>query len=124
MPSTFPLIPLFQKQVADARKRELELVRQVFSSGLPVSQLKGLETYEFRSGTAVELRSPRPVRLWLDRIPAKSGGIPATLTLTGAIPNPEPTTAHGPISPRINDILARARLTLFIVLGVIYVLAV
>ena len=37
----FTLIPLFEKQVADARNRELGLIRQIFSSDLPLSRLNG-----------------------------------------------------------------------------------
>jgi len=67
----FSLIPLFQKQVSDARKMELELVRQVFSADIPVSRLKGLETYDFQSGTATDLQVPRHVRTWLDANPGE-----------------------------------------------------
>ncbi len=120
----FSLIPLFQKQVSDARKRELELVRQVFSSGVPVSQLKGLETYEFRSGTAQELQVPRPVRAWLDANPGEiwwDSSNPYTYRR-----DPDRGTYYRLRTDMgsFNDILARARLTLFIVLGVIYVMAV
>jgi signal transduction histidine kinase len=120
----FSLIPLFQKQVSDARGRELELVRQVFSSEIPVSQLKGLETYEFRSGSAEELQVPKQVRLWLDANPGE---------IWWEAKNPY-TFRRDPDSGAYyrlktdpgthNDVVERARLTLFIVLGGIYVLAV
>jgi signal transduction histidine kinase len=120
----FSVIPLFQKQVSDARKRELELVRQVFSSGLPVSQLKGLETYEFRSGTATELQVPRAVRIWLDANPDEiwwQARNPYTYRR-----DPDTGTYYRLRTDleSYNDIVGRARLTLFIVLGGIYVLAV
>lgn len=120
----FSLIPLFQQQVADARKRELEWVRQVFSSGVPVSQLKGLETYEFRSGTAEDLQIPRNVQLWLSSNPGE---------IWWEAKNPY-TFRKDPDSgsyyrlktdfDNYDNLVERARLTLFIVLGVIYVLAV
>lgn len=120
----FTLIPLFQKQVSDARKRELELVRQVFSSEIPVARLKGLETYEFRSGSAAELQVPRPVRVWLDANPGEiwwQSRNPYTYRRdpqTGVYYRMR--TDLGAYA----DIVDRARLTLFIVLGAIYVLAV
>ena len=118
------LIPLFQKQVSDARKRELELVRQVFSIESPVAQLKGLETYEFRSGSAPDLQVPRQVRTWLDANPGEIWWQPDNPYTYRRDPE------HG-VYYRLrtdmgsyNAIIGRARLTLFIVLGVIYVLAV
>jgi signal transduction histidine kinase len=120
----FSLIPLFQKQVSDARKMELELVRQVFSTDIPVSQLKGLETYDFQSGTAADLQVPRPVRAWLDANPGE-------IWWESRNPYTYRRDPHSGVYYRMrtdvasyNDVIARARLTLFIVLGVIYVLAV
>lgn len=120
----FSLIPLFQKQVSDARKMELELVRQVFSADIPVSQLKGLETYEFQSGSATDLQVPRQVRTWLDANPGE-------IWWESRNPYTYRRDPHSGVYYRMrtdmasyNDVIARARLTLFIVLGVIYVLAV
>lgn len=120
----FSLIPLFQKQVSDARKHELELVRQVFSADIPVPQLKGLETYEFRSGTAADLQVPRQVRAWLDANPDEiwwESGNPYTYRR-----DPASGTYYRLRTDMgsYHDIIARARLTLFLVLGGIYVLAV
>jgi signal transduction histidine kinase len=120
----FSLIPLFQKQVAEARKRELELVRQVFSSGAPLPRLNGLETYEFASGTAADLRIAPRVRAWLD---TNLGDIwwepknPYTYRR-----DPDSGVYYRLKTDRgANDnVVDTARLTLFAVLGVIYVLAV
>jgi signal transduction histidine kinase len=120
----FSLIPLFQKQVSDARRRELELVRQVFSSDIPVAHLKGLETYEFRKGTANELQVPRPVRVWLDANPGEiwwQSRNPYTYRR-----DPE-TGVYYRLKTDLGayaDLVERARLTLFVVLGAIYILAV
>jgi signal transduction histidine kinase len=120
----FSLIPLFQRQVADARKRELELVRQVFSSEVPVSQLRGLETYEFRSGTALELQVPRPVRLWLDANPGEIWWQARNPYTFRRDPDKGVYYRLKTDLGAYNDIVDRARLTLFIVLGGIYLLAV
>jgi signal transduction histidine kinase len=120
----FAVIPLFQKQVGDARKRELELVRQVFSSGVPVSQLKGLETYEFRSGSAQDLQVPRSVRVWLDSNPGEIWWDVRSPYTYRKDPDDRLYYRLRTDMGSFNDILARARLTLFIVLGVIYILAV
>lgn len=120
----FSLIPLFQKQVGDARKRELELVRQVFSSGIPVSRLKGLETYEFRSGTASELEVPRPVRLWLDANPGEIWWEPKNPYTFRKDPDSGSYYRLRTDLGAYDNLVERARLTLFIVLGGIYALAV
>lgn len=120
----FSLIPLFQKQVGDARKRELELVRQVFSSGVPLSQLKGLETYEFRSGSAAELQVPRSVRLWLDSNPGDIWWQPRNPYTYRRDPDTGMYYRLRTDFASYNNIVERARLTLFLVLGVIYILAV
>ncbi len=120
----FSLIPLFQKQVADARMRELELVRQVFSSGVPVSQLKGLETYEFRSGAADDLQIPRPVRLWLDANPGEIWWEAKNPYTFRRDPNSGAYYRLKADFGNYDNVVERAQLTLFIVLGVIYVLAV
>jgi signal transduction histidine kinase len=120
----FSLLPLFQKQVSDARKRELELVRQVFSSDIPVSQLKGLETYEFRSGTAAELEVPRNVRVWLDANPGEIWWEPKYPYTFRRDPEKGVYYRLKTDLGSFNDILDRARLTLFLVLGAIYVIAV
>jgi signal transduction histidine kinase len=115
---------LFQKQVTDARRRELELVRQVFSSGIPVSQLKGLETYEFRWGTAAELQVPSAVRRRLD---ANPGEIWWEVKSPYTFRRDPESGSYYRLKTDLgvyNDLLDRARLTLFIVLGVIYVMAV
>ncbi len=120
----FTLIPLFQKQVSDARRREIELVRQVFSSEVPVGQLKGLETYEFRSGTAAELEVPRPVRLWLDSKPGEIWWQPRNPYTFRRDPDTGRYYRLKTDLGSYNDIVDRARLTLFVVLGAIYLMAV
>ena len=120
----FSLIPLFQKQVSDARRRELELVRQVFSSDIPVSQFKGLETYEFRSGTATELQVPRRVRVWLDANPGEIWWEPRNPYTFRRDPDTGTYYRLKTDLGSYDNIVDRARLTLFMVLGAIYVLAV
>jgi len=120
----FSLIPLFQKQVSDARRRELELVRQVFSSDIPVSSLKGLETYEFRSGSANELQVARRVRVWLEANPGEIWWEPRNPYTFRRDPDTGTYYRLKTDLGSYDNIVDRARLTLFMVLGAIYVLAV
>lgn len=120
----FTLIPLFEKQVADARNRELGLIRQIFSSDLPLSKLKGLETYDYLEGTASTLNLDPSIVEWLNGHPGEvwSGPSSSYIYLKAA---------HSGAYRRLkvaqtfyNDVVQRAQLTLFLVLGAIYVLAV
>lgn len=120
----FSLIPLFQKQVSDARKRELELMRHVFSSDIPASALKGLETYEFRSGTASDLQVPRRVRVWLDANPGEIWWEPTNSYTYRRDPETGVYYRMKTDLGSYDNTVDRARLVLFIVLGGIYVLAV
>jgi len=120
----FTLIPLFEQQVADARNREINLIRQVFSSDLPLSKLSGLEAYDYFEGAAEDLTLKEDVRTWLDSNP----GAIWTSDNSDYIYRKDPRTG---LYRRLkvtqtfyNDVVHRAELTLFIVLGGIYMLAV
>lgn len=121
----FTLIPLFEHQVSDARSREVGMIRQVFSSDLPLSHLHGLERFDYREGTAAQVRVPDPVCAWLDVHP---GEVWADAKDARFIYRRDPKTG---LYRRLkieqayyHDVVQRAQLTLFIVLGAIYVMAV
>ena len=120
----FSLIPLFEKQVTDARNRELGLIRQIFSSDVPLSRLRGLETYDFLEGSADDLKLSPSVLEWLDAHPGEVWNGPDSSYIyrrdarTGLFRRLKVAQTF------YNDVVQRAQLTLFIVLGAIYVLAV
>ncbi len=91
---------------------------------IPVGRLKGLETYEFRSGTAVELQVPTTVRLWLDSKPGEIWWQPKNPYTFRRDPDTGRYYRLKTDLGSYNDVVDRARLTLFLVLGAIYVMAV
>jgi signal transduction histidine kinase len=118
----FTLIPNFERRVAQARTIEISLVTEIFASGRPPSSLPRIASYDYMEGPAHDLGIPEEVVGWLD---AHSGeitnrherlymkdprsGMYRRITL--------PTTAY-------DEVVDRTHTTLFIVLGVLYVLAV
>ncbi len=120
----FTLIPLFERQVADARNREIGLIRQVFSSDLPLSRLSGLEVYDYLEGPAETLGLREDVRSWLDQHPDQvwsghdSRYIYRKVAKTGMYRRLKIAQTF------YNDVVQRAELALFLVLGTIYMLAV
>lgn len=115
----FTLIPRFEQRVRSARTIEVNLVREMFADD---RRLPTMESYDFREGTARELKVDDEIREWLDEHPGKirQGGnylfkrVPGSplyrrITL--------PTMAY-------EQVLDRAEVGLFLVLGVVYLLAV
>ncbi len=121
----FSVIPLFEKQVYDARNHEIALVRRLFSAGVPVDGLESLETHELRQGTAAELAIPDTVRGWLD---AHVGEAWADAKASPYVYQKDKGSglyrrlriAH----LTYKAVVDRARITLFIALGCIYIAAV
>jgi signal transduction histidine kinase len=115
----FSVIPLFEKQVFDARNHEISLVRRLFSAGI------SLESHDLRTGSADELGIPGAVRTWLDAHP---GEVWADAKASPYVYQKDAASglyrqvqiAHQPY----RAVVDRARLTLFVVLGCIYIGAV
>ncbi len=121
----FSLIPLFEERVASARLRENSLLIQIFSDDRPLPKLPGTELYNFREGTADELRIPPAIREWLDANPGLIWRNAAQSDFAWR------KVAGEGIYRRLRtpdkfyrEMIDRAKRTLFIVLGAIYVLAV
>ena len=121
----FTLIPFYKQQVSNARERELSIITQIFRLETPLSKLEGLEAYEYREGAPGAVELPKEASLWLDKNPegvwrnlassryvfthGQSPGLYRRLTI--------PETFYG-------DSVRRAQLALFMVLGIVYGLAV
>lgn len=120
----FSLIPLFEKQVADARTREVGLLRQIFSSDLPLKRLTGIQTYDFQEGPAWVLQGHADAQEWLDQHPGEVWSSPDSSYIYRRDPRTGLYRRLKVAQTFYNDVVQRAQLTLFIVLGVIYVMAV
>ncbi len=119
----FSLIPLFEKQVANARARELSIITQIFSADLPLSSFTGMEIYDYRESDAATLHLEPKARIWMDAHP---GAIWNETNGWLLRKDPKSGLYRTLRIPRsfYSDAVERATLTFFIVLGVIYALAV
>jgi signal transduction histidine kinase len=124
----FTLIPPFEKRVAAARNSEVSLVTEMFAED---RTLPAMASYDLREGSAADLQIPDSVRQWLDQHPGQlRQGLPGQDYLYKRIIG-SPEASGNPVYRRMtlpnlvyDEVLDRAKITLFIVLGVVYVLAV
>ena len=122
----FSLIPQYEKQVEGARERELRIITQIFELELPLSKVEGLEIYDYREGRVADVALPVEAIVWLDQHPngvwkdprARTRNLYAKAPINGQYRRL--TIPEGIYS----DSVQRARITLFLVLGAIYLLAV
>ena len=118
----FTLVPSFESRVSQARTIEISLVTEIFASDRPPSRLPRIASYEYGEGAADALRIPADVLTWLDSHPGEvttkddvlykkdgQSGLYRRLTL--------PTTVY-------DKVVERTRITLFVVLGLLYLMAV
>jgi signal transduction histidine kinase len=121
----FTVIPAMEQRVANAKALEIRLIGEIFSGTRPPSLLQHLETYDYREGSAQRLQIPSEVKQWLDAHPGEvwldqqqsdfmyrkdaETGLYRRITLPNLL---------------YDDVVNRAKITLFLVLGTIYVLAV
>lgn len=121
----FSVIPLFESRAGAARDREINLLTRMFSEDRTMPAGSGAEIYESQQGTAAELGVPPEVVRWLDQHPGatfadagssdylyrkeKASGFYRRLKL--------PRAFYG-------NIVSTAKWTLFVVVGLTYVLAV
>ena len=121
----FTLIPFYKQQVAASRDRELSIITQIFRLETPLSKLEGLEAYDYREGKATDVSLPAEAREWLDGNPGGVWKNPSASRFVFARQRaPDiyrrltiPETFYG-------DSVRRAQLALFMVLGIVYGLAV
>lgn len=124
--SYFSLIPQYEKQVDGARERELRIITQIFELALPLSRVEGLEIYDYREGRIQDLAMPVEAVVWLDQNPRSVWKAPSGQSrylFAKATQTAEYRRLTIPES-FYSDAVQRARLTLFLVLGAIYLLAV
>jgi signal transduction histidine kinase len=120
------MIPLFENRVASARAREVTLVTQMFSEGKPLLLLPGMELYDYRTGSAAELDVPAEARHWLDANPGATWQHPGKSDFCYR-KDPSAQGLYRRLKLPLgvyNEMVSRAKWTLFIVLALIYGLAV
>ena len=118
----FTLIPTFEQRVIQARDIEISLITEAFASDRPPSRLPKIESYNYREGTGVQLRIPVEVLGWLDAHPGQVTEVESVLYKKDAVSGRYrriqlPTLLY-------DEVVERTKVTVFIVLGILYVLAV
>jgi len=121
----FTVFPLLEQRVSGARSREISLITQAFLADAPLPQLPGLEIYSYEEGVAQALGLSPEIRNWLDDHAGRIYGNSTT---------DEYLYRKNPVSEIYRKIrlpneyyrqsLRVIRTALFVVLGVIYILAV
>jgi signal transduction histidine kinase len=121
----FTVFPLLEQRISGARSREISLITQAFLADAPLPQLPGLEIYSYEEGAAQALGLSKEIRDWLDSHPGK---------IYGEARKDEYLYRKNPSSGVYRKIrlpneyyrqaLSLIRVALFVVLGVIYILAV
>lgn len=122
----FSVIPVFSEHIAAARQRELQMMSQIFGAELPLyrpEESSQLSIYDQRRGTAAELGlSPEGVRFLQDHPQEtwQQGG--NTLFRRSDMPGLYRRVSLSPES--YEKALRQARVSLFVVLGAIYMLSI
>jgi signal transduction histidine kinase len=120
------VIPVFAEHIAAARQRELHMVSQLFGAELPMSDAQEpseLSIYDFRRGTAAELGLPAEGQTFLAQHPTATWQQGRdTLFRRG---KQEGVYRRVSLSSEFYErALRQARISLFVVLGSIYLLSI
>jgi len=118
----FSLMPLLEQRILQARAREINLITRLFSQG---SSHPELAIYDYRQGDPDQLNVPPGLRGYLRTNPGLVRIDPADLSYAFRY-WPETGEYRRIRLPYAfyEEVLSRARWTLFAVLGIVYVLAV
>ncbi|MGH9631383.1 MAG: sensor histidine kinase [Bryobacteraceae bacterium] len=121
----FAIIPPFEKRVAAAKTIEISLITQIFSEEGPLERLPKIEAYNYLSGSAGELQVPLEAAAWLKVHPGEVWQNPSQSDFLFR-QDPENGLYRRITLPNLvyDEVLERAKIALFVVLGLIYVLAV
>ena len=121
----FTVFPLLEQRVSGARSREISLITRAFLADAPLPQLPGLEIYSYEEGAAQALGLSQEIRIWLDGHPGRIHGNTGTDEYLYR-KNPASGVYRKIRLPNeyYRQALRVIRTALFVVLGVIYILAV
>jgi signal transduction histidine kinase len=117
------LIPTFESRVAIAKSRELSLLTRLISEDRPL-QLPGLEAYNFNEGTADALGIPAAAREWMELHPGQVYRDTGAARIYRLAPATGQFRSMDAPNEFYDEVVQRAKITLFIVLGLLYCLAI
>jgi signal transduction histidine kinase len=119
------LIPQFENRVARARLIEVSLIAQMFAESGPALRLPHMASYDYRQGTAAEIDLPAEGKAWLDSHPGEVWqNVPRSDYLFRRDPQSGRYSRITLPNTLYDAVVQRAKVTLFVVLGIVYVLAV
>lgn len=121
----FTVFPLLEQRVSGAKSREISLIEQALRSDTPLPRLPGLEMYSYEEGAAGALGLSGEIRGWLDSHPGQIHGSAANDEFL-YLKSPSTGVYRKIRLPHAyyDQALVVVRAALFLVLGVIYILAV
>lgn len=117
------LIPPFEARVASAKSRELSLLTRLISEDRPPI-LPGLESYNYREGSAEALEIPAEARQWMELHPGQVYRDLDNSRIYRLAPASGQFRRMDAPNEFYDEVVQRAKLTLFLVLGVLYCLAI
>jgi two-component system NtrC family sensor kinase len=117
------LIPLFETRVASAKGRELSLLSKLISEDRSL-QVPGLEVYNYREGSAEALEIPEAAHNWLELHPGQVYRDTENSRIYRLTPATGQFRRMDAPNEFYDDVVQRAKMTLFLVLGVLYCLAI
>lgn len=120
----FSLIPIFEQRVVSFWDRESRLVQKIFSEDPSALRLPDFKLYDYKEGSAATLDIPADIQEWLAKQPDRTFQRLGQPFIYGKDPLND-LYRRVRIPDHMDDAeVRRARITLFVVLGTIYVLAV
>jgi signal transduction histidine kinase len=117
------LIPPFEARVASAKSRELSLLTKLISEDRP-PMLPGLESYNYREGSADALEIPAEARQWMELHPGQVYRDIDNSRIYRLAPASGQFRRMDAPNEFYDEVVQRAKITLFLVLGVLYCLAI
>ncbi|WP_031500616.1 sensor histidine kinase [Bryobacter aggregatus] len=119
------VIPVFEKRVASAKQREFTLLAQLFNDDAGIPALQQMGSYNYRHGDAATLAMPQAAIEFLDENPTRvwvSPGISDTIYKRSKIAG----LFRAITIPELyyDGLVTRAKYTLLLVLGVLYLAAI
>lgn len=119
----FSLIPRFESRVASAKARELSLLTKLFLENQSL-QFPGIEAYNYREGNAASLSLPEEAITWLELHPGQIYRDNQLNRMYRLVPESGQFSRIDVPNVFYDSVVDRAKLTIFVVLGLLYALAV
>ena len=118
----FTLIPNFEQRVSQARTVEISLITEAFASDRPPARLPKIDSYNYTEGSAEQLNLSTEIREWLDAHP----GLVTERDSVLYRKDPQAANYRRITLPNslYDNLLRTTKWTVFIVLGIVYLLAV